>query len=1734
MPTINENIAELQQKTENLIAAHDDIKNAIISKGGVVSAGDKFSDYPEDIETIKKDLTSISINENGTYRNGTLDTVTGTEYPIEIEANGSPIVSMTVDGKTVQDGTPTPTAPVDVVGVGIKSNNLFDKDNFTFGIDATIVYVPLYVGDGFFTLSTNFPYNATKDVFLLSGNVSTGANSQYNGVCEGNPISKEAIDGYVTIATRYNTNRENPANYNYMLNTGSTPLSYEPYGYYLPTSINGSNDINAYFSNYQSTRQIQKLLLTGEEAIEYDSRYVRFTFTISDIMQKSSVRTNELVCSHYIAIYDGRPIADVPNNSIYCGTGRDVYIKTDLYTTADDFKAYLATQYAAGTPVTVWYVLAEPQTATSSEPLMKIGDYADQLTLTNSDITLPTVTGNNLVDYDLDLKPSSASISYYKLGVSKTITSDTLPIEFESNGSNISLTLNGQSSQASTPTPTNPVDVNGAGEMTRNLFDKNNAIVYKATLATEGMWQYASTASSVRMPCKPNTEYTISISESASLFRVGETSYSRIPIDSESVPCTRLFNGSNLKKITVTTSNDAKYLIFQSGTATLETWFNSLMINLGSENLPYESYGYKIPILNGSLTYNKYLGEVPTIRKIKKLVFDGTENWIQVSGTHGFYTQIGNALSSGASNIISSHYTASMAATDGTIRIANNKREVLLYDNYASSTDFKAYLAQQYANGTPVTIWYVLAAPTTSVVNEPLMKIGDYADTLSTSIPITDTTNIIDVDTTVKPSSISITYNDLNTIGYDEINVDVPNTYTVSDEGKVVNSGTLVAQTAMPAEITANDTYDTTLYNSIVVNVPTGGSAGAKNDVTFYDYDGTIVTSYSKDEFANLSALPANPSHEGLTAQGWNWSLADAKSYVNKYGKLDIGQMYVTDDGKTRIYVTLTEGRISPILQLYLNANSKLDIDWGDGSTHSTFTTTSADYKSERHNYATPGDYVIAITVTTGSFALYSSSTSVSSILWNGNNNANSPDRVYNNSIQKVEIGTGVGSIIGQYAFYQCSSLTSITIPDGVTSIGNYAFQNCYSLQSITIPDSVTSIGQYAFYQCFSLSSITIPDGVTSIGNYAFQYCYTLTSITIPDTVTSSSGYVFQNCKSLSSVIIGNSVTSIGIQDFQNCYALSSVIIGNSVTSIGTQAFQYCYTLTSITIPDGVTSIGQSAFHYCSSLSSITIPDTVTSISGYAFNNCSYMESIKFTSTTPPTVANSNAWTGVPTSCTMLVPINTFAAYTTATNYPNPSSYTYLVFGTYTSGATLPTTSTDNYILIWYASIADAKAETNPITTGNGNEIYARCIVDTSVTRTIDFDNNISTLSGDPSTHPIYTNIKRCTVQDNGTITSYYGDANYVEDGSIGQVMVYIPKFYYKVNIINKQLIDDTHPEYGYDIHEASYSVSNIKYPGYKLHPAFINANGDEVDYVLCSAFEGSTYDTSASAYNTNDAQTVDFTATTGDLLASIGYVDSSGTTVHVKPASGLTQNLTRPNSMTIAKNRGTGWYALTFKLTSAIQMLITVEYGCNSQVNIADGVVSITDNTSYNCASYVGSTVGNTTGRAASTINEINGTETTYTSATTTSVNWRGIENMWGNIWKWVDGINIYGNGSQRGGVPYVCTDMNFSDTNTANYESVGFTVANTDGYVKYFGWGNDKYDWVFMPSTAGSGGASASTTVGDYFYKTANLNGYRAALLGGHWNYSSSAGVFYWYLLTAASYRSRYFGARLMYVPM
>ena len=214
---------------------------------------------------------------------------------------------------------------------------------------------------------------------------------------------------------------------------------------------------------------------------------------------------------------------------------------------------------------------------------------------------------------------------------------------------------------------------------------------------------------------------------------------------------------------------------------------------------------------------------------------------------------------------------------------------------------------------------------------------------------------------------------------------------------------------------------------------------------------------------------------------------------------------------------------------------------------------------------------------------------------------------------------------IGSSAFYECSSLTSVTIPNSVTSIGNYAFKFCTGLTSITIPNSVTSIGENAFNFCTGLTSITIPNSVTSIGSYAFEYCYSLTSVTIGNSVTSIGGSAFYYCSSLTKVIVSDIAAWCGIS-FSGGFAnpleyahhlysdenteITNLVIPDGVTSIGGSAFYYCSGLTSITIPNSVTSIGESAFSACFGLTSVTIPNSVTFIGSYAFNSCTGLTSV--------------------------------------------------------------------------------------------------------------------------------------------------------------------------------------------------------------------------------------------------------------------------------------------------------------------------------------------------------------------------------------------------------------------------------------------------------------------------------------------------------------------------------------------
>ena len=205
-------------------------------------------------------------------------------------------------------------------------------------------------------------------------------------------------------------------------------------------------------------------------------------------------------------------------------------------------------------------------------------------------------------------------------------------------------------------------------------------------------------------------------------------------------------------------------------------------------------------------------------------------------------------------------------------------------------------------------------------------------------------------------------------------------------------------------------------------------------------------------------------------------------------------------------------------------------------------------------------------------------------------------------------------TIIGDYAFSWCESLTSVTIPDSVTTIGVRAFNECSSLTSATIPDSVTTIGGFAFGWCDSLTSVTIPDSVTTIGNYAFSSCSNLTSVTIPDSVTKIGNMAFYGCENLqkfNSKYASEDGRCLIIEDALYAFApagLTEYTIPNSVTTIRGGAFAYCDNLTSVTIPNRVTKIEYGAFYSCSGLTSVTIPDSVAEIGDYAFSWCESLQ----------------------------------------------------------------------------------------------------------------------------------------------------------------------------------------------------------------------------------------------------------------------------------------------------------------------------------------------------------------------------------------------------------------------------------------------------------------------------------------------------------------------------------------------
>ena len=386
---------------------------------------------------------------------------------------------------------------------------------------------------------------------------------------------------------------------------------------------------------------------------------------------------------------------------------------------------------------------------------------------------------------------------------------------------------------------------------------------------------------------------------------------------------------------------------------------------------------------------------------------------------------------------------------------------------------------------------------------------------------------------------------------------------------------------------------------------------------------------------------------------------------------------------------------------------------------------------------------------------------------------------------------------------------------------------------------------------------------------------------------------------------------------------------------------------------------------------------------------------------------------------------------------------------------------------------------------------------------------------------------RRCNVTNDGKVVAYYGEGAFSTTGKLAQsvtiesgqyagtyaagtpvqVMVEQPKFYYKVVPLETEIVTEGE-NHGHYTRKIRYYICDEPETGFKVHPAFVE-NGNENDYIYLAAFEGSLWDASATAYILDDAQVADFSA---DMLSSIAAV---------KPMSGLTQNLTRANTRKLANNRGKGWEQAYAATVAASQLLMLVEYASfNMQSAIGNGAVSKTDDTSSNMAEYTGATapLGNDSGA----VTNANGIQI---------VSYRGEENFWGNIWGWVDGMNIQNptpfDAAGKFGRLYVADHGFADDTGSAPYQDTGICPCYGDGYISAFGY-SENFDWLFVPAEHNG---STAVPVGDYYWNYSA--GWRVARLGGIWNGGLASGAFCWNLSHAASYRDRRIGGRSVYIP-
>lgn len=404
-----------------------------------------------------------------------------------------------------------------------------------------------------------------------------------------------------------------------------------------------------------------------------------------------------------------------------------------------------------------------------------------------------------------------------------------------------------------------------------------------------------------------------------------------------------------------------------------------------------------------------------------------------------------------------------------------------------------------------------------------------------------------------------------------------------------------------------------------------------EKDVNFYDYDGTLLHSYTVEEAQALTELPPLPTQPGLICQGWNYDLETIKSHNRA---LDIGATYITDDGKTRLYINVaSEYRKNISLNINQFTAYGVDIDWGDGSPIENNGTSGK--VTFNHEYATTGEYVISITRAKNdyNFALGHGSKNTPLI-----KSGNDKDTIYRNMLTKVELGDGVQSLSGAFASHY--NLKTISIPNPNLS-GGYKFQ----------------YGDDAFYYCYSLLCVVFPRGGYSIiGTRTCQQCTSLEVVSIPNDIETSNNYAFSGCGKLKNITFPQSIKSFGGESVYGCYNLKRLIIPEGVTVLS-NVFSKCWGLKDVVLPESLTSLSSSTFYNCYGLPSIRIPKSVTSIGSSVFGYCGALKVCDFSQhESVPTLSSTNAFTGIPADCEIRVPAALVDEWKAATNWSTYAS----------------------------------------------------------------------------------------------------------------------------------------------------------------------------------------------------------------------------------------------------------------------------------------------------------------------------------------------------------------------------------------------------------------------------------------------------------------------------------------------